>query len=96
MKTGVLKSREDYIRHAASQVRIIDEAIDKLRESSEKKGATGRLRERQRINELKERRDQAIIMLGRLHESCDECWEEVKRSADRLFKTRRKTLGKAA
>ncbi len=96
MKTSVLKSREDYIRHAAFQVRMIDETIDRLREASEKKDPAGRLRERQRINELKERRDQAVVMLGRLHESCDECWEEVKRSADRLFKARRKTIGKAA
>ncbi len=75
---------------------MIDETIDRLRESSETKDAAGNLRERQRINELKARRDQAVVMLGRLHESCDECWEEVKRSADRLFKARRKTLGKAA
>ncbi len=96
MKTSVLKSREDYIRHVAAYVRTIDETIDRLKESSEKKDAAGRLRERQRITELKTRRDQATVMLSKLHESCEECWDEVKRNADRLFKARRKTLGRAA
>ncbi|MHB8173712.1 MAG: sll1863 family stress response protein [Nitrospirota bacterium] len=98
MKSSVLKSRENYIRQATAQVRLIDEAIDRLRESSEKKDAAGRLRERQRINELRLRRDQAVVLLGRLHESCEECWGEVKRSADQLFKARgkAKTSGKAA
>ena len=96
METSVLKSREDYIRHVAAYVRTIDKTIDRLKESSEKKDAAGRLRDKQRITELNTSRDQAVAMLSKLHESCEECWDEVKKNADRLFKVRRKTLGKAA
>jgi hypothetical protein len=96
MKSSVMKSREEYIQRVAAQVRQIDLAIDELREKSEIENTAGRLRDRQRIIELKERRDQATNLLGRLHESCEDCWDKVKRDADGLLRPRGKTLRKAA
>ena len=96
MNSSVMKSREDYILRVTEQVRQIDLAIDELREKSENENTSGRLRDRQRIIELGERRDQATNLLGRLHESCEDCWDEVKRDADGLLGQGRKTLRKAA
>ncbi|MGC2423809.1 MAG: hypothetical protein WA666_05585 [Nitrospirota bacterium] len=99
MNSSVMKSREDYILRVTAQVRQIDQAIDELREKSENENTAGRLRDRQSIIELTERRDQATTLLGRLHESCEDCWDEVKRDADGLLRPGRqgrKTLRKAA
>ncbi len=96
MNSSVMKSREDYILRVTAQVRQIDLAIDELREKSQNENAAGRLRDRQMIIELGERRDQAANLLGRLHESCEDCWDEVKRDADGLLRPDRKTLRKAA
>lgn len=96
MNSSVMKSKEDYIQRMTAQVRQIDLAIDTLREKSEIENTAGRLRDRLRITELKERRDRAVSLLGRLHESCEDCWDEVKRDADGLLRPRGKTLRKAA
>jgi hypothetical protein len=96
MNSSVMKSRGDYILRMTAQVRQIDLAIDELREKSSNENTAGRLRDRQRIIELGERRGQAVNLLSRLHESCEDCWDEVKRDADGLLRPARKTLRKAA
>jgi hypothetical protein len=99
MNSSVMKSRDDYILRVTARVRQIDLAIDELRGKSENENTAGRLRDRQRIIELGERRDRAVDLLGRLHESCEDCWAEVKRDADGLLRPGRqvrKPLRRAA
>jgi len=91
-----MNTRKEYIAYLAARLHELDSRIDLLRSKANVSEKKARLIYKKRLIELEERRERAVEMLTRLHETGEEKWKNVKREADRMFTELKDKFRKAA
>jgi len=91
-----METKRDYTEKLAAKLLEWDERLDELKAMAEGRKAEERLRYRQQVLELRDKREQGAVLLNRLHEASGDSWLEIKKNADRLLDEVKRTFKRAA
>jgi len=87
-KASVLSGskRKEYIDKLTTQLRKWDGELDELQKTSDKKISDVKLNLNQKIQKLRERRDEFKNKLNKLEDVSDEAYHSLKADIDKLWK----------
>jgi len=80
-----MKDRKAYIEKLTAQLKVWDAEIQKLEAKADSAKVDAKSEYQQRIQKLRERREEAQSKVNKLQQSSEEAWDELKAGTEKVF-----------